>query len=178
MWIRDSLPSSLPRIRFVLYGYDTKLVTSTSFQTVVDLSRSLIEEMKANGCGASNAKPLLFLAHSLGGVLLKQALVMLAGGNEKIASMLGLIRGAVFFGVPSKGMPISDLLSVAGDRPNEAFIRDLSDQSEYVAKLEDQFSGISWIRRMSLFWVYETKTSPTVVVSGSPGTYFWHSSRF
>ncbi|OIW26426.1 hypothetical protein CONLIGDRAFT_472512 [Coniochaeta ligniaria NRRL 30616] len=163
MWIRDALPSSLSRVRFVLYGYDTKLVTSTSFQTVVDLSRSLIEEMKANGCGASNAKPLLFLAHSLGGVLLKQALVMLAGGNEKIASMLGLIRGVVFFGVPSQGMPISDLLSIAGDRPNGPFVKDLSDQSQYVANLEDQFSGISWIRRMSLFWVYETKTSPTVV---------------
>src|SRR5271167_3314652 len=36
MWIRDELPQYLPTIRFILYGYDTTLSPSNSFQTIPD----------------------------------------------------------------------------------------------------------------------------------------------
>jgi hypothetical protein len=42
MWLRDQLPHDLKQIRSILYGYDTKLLMSESFQTVEDLALSLI----------------------------------------------------------------------------------------------------------------------------------------
>ncbi len=165
MWIRDALPTGLPGIRFLLYGYDTTLANSQSFQTIADLSRTLLLTLEANGWASPATKPLIFLAHSLGGVLLKQLLVMLAGANDRATFMLSMIRGAVFFGVPSVGMPLSHLLAVVGDQPNKDLVEDVSDQSQFLPNLETQFSGISYIERMTLHWAYETKTSPTVEVS-------------
>ena len=37
MWLRDSLSHDLPRTRILLYGYDTPLQNSTSFQCIDDL---------------------------------------------------------------------------------------------------------------------------------------------
>lgn len=68
MWIRDELPDLLTGVRFIIYGYDTKLYQSKSFQVLPDLARSFIASLQASGWVS---KPLLFLAHSLGGVLMK-----------------------------------------------------------------------------------------------------------
>ena len=46
MWIRDALPKLVSGIRFILYGYDTALVGSKSFQRVDDLALSVINALK------------------------------------------------------------------------------------------------------------------------------------
>src|SRR5204863_9071639 len=103
MWIRDALPRSLPGVRAILYGYDTTLVDSNSFQTIWDLACALIHQLKANGWTSPTAKPIVFLAHSLGGIVLKQALVILAGSGNR-DNLLSAVQGAIFFGVPASGM--------------------------------------------------------------------------
>jgi hypothetical protein len=171
MWIRDALPDRLSDIRFILYGYDTTLADSKSFQSVIDLSRTLIGTLEANGWASPSTKPLLFLAHSLGGVLLKQLLVTLANGDERANFVLSMIQGAVFFGVPSVGMPIPHLLTMVGDQPNKDLVQNLSDQSRYLENLETQFAGISYLwGRKRLFWAYETQASPTVEASFFSGS--------
>src|SRR4051794_26846328 len=107
MWIRDALATSLPSFRFLTYGYDTTLIDTDSFQTIPDLAGRLISELRANGWTSPEAKDVVFLAHSLGGVLLKHALVMLANSGESETFMLDRVRGATCFGVPSKGMDVS-----------------------------------------------------------------------
>lgn len=167
MWIRDELPQCLPTIRFIIYGYDTTLKPSNSFQTIPDLANSLIDVLRADGWTSPTAKPLLFLAHSLGGVLLKQTLLMLAGSGQRETSIANIIKGAVFFGVPSRGMPMTDVFTMLGDQPNrDALVREVSIKSEYLSKLEKQFTGASFVRTIKLFWAYETKTTGTVTHLG------------
>jgi len=164
MWIRDALPPL--GIRFLLYGYDTALVGSKSFQKVDDLAMSLINAWKASGWTSTGGKPLIFLAHSLGGVVLKQMFVMLAGSGAVEVAMLAKTKGAIFFGVPSQGMRVPDMTTMLGEQPNKyALVKDLSDDSLFLPQLERQVSGISYVRRMHLFWCYETQTTPTLVVS-------------
>jgi hypothetical protein len=165
MWIRDVLPRLLTGTRFMLYGYDTTLPDSKSFQVITDLAVSLINELKAIVGPLLTAKPLMFLTHSLGGVILKQALVMLAGSGETEKHILNMIKGAVFIGVPSQGMSISDIFEMLGKQPNTALVHHLSCQSDYLARLEQQFMGISYIRSMKLFWAYETTQTPSLSVS-------------
>ncbi|ETS76501.1 hypothetical protein PFICI_11888 [Pestalotiopsis fici W106-1] len=162
MWIRDTLPTSMDGVRFILFGYDTTLKDSDSFQTIVDLSNSLYLTLQTNGWASPSTKPLVFLAHSLGGVLLKQLLVILAGANENAQFMLSIIKGAIFFGTPSRGMALAQLLTMVGDRPNKGLVEHLSETSSFLPNLETQFAGISHLQRMNLCWAYETKTSPTV----------------
>ncbi|KAI0850599.1 hypothetical protein F5Y00DRAFT_268344 [Daldinia vernicosa] len=166
MWIRDELPQFLPTVRFILYGYDTTLRPSTSFQRVSDLANSFIVVLQADGWTSPTAKPLLFLAHSLGGVILKESLLMLAGAGQQQASIANLVQGAIFFGVPSQGMAIHDIFRMLGDQPNkEALVTEISTESNYLSQLEKQFSGVSFVRTLKMFWAYETKMTPTVASS-------------
>ncbi|CAG9974761.1 unnamed protein product [Clonostachys byssicola] len=162
MWIRDALPSRFPGVRFIIYGYDTALSGSKSFQVVPDIAGSLISELKANGWAAPAAKPIIFLAHSLGGVVLKQSMVMLAGSGVRERQIIRNIKGAIFFGVPTVGMAVPDIYEMLGDQPNTALLDYLSDRSNYIPTLEKQFDGISYTRDMVLFWAYETQATPSL----------------
>lgn len=165
MWIRDTLPELVPGVRFILYGYDTKLVGSKSFQTIPDLAVNLINELKTGGWSSPSAKDLTFMAHSLGGVVLKQCLSMLADSGVSYESILQRTKGAILFGVPSEGMDIGDIHSMLGDQPNKsALVNQISDKSDFLSSLEERISGISHVRGMRLFWAYETQTTPTVEV--------------
>ncbi|PKK51410.1 hypothetical protein CI102_3772 [Trichoderma harzianum] len=46
MWLRDALPIDFPRARILIYGYDTRLIRSKSFQNLTDLGKALQIDMK------------------------------------------------------------------------------------------------------------------------------------
>ncbi|KAI1443597.1 hypothetical protein F5Y02DRAFT_392884 [Annulohypoxylon stygium] len=162
MWIRDELPRLVPELRASIYGYDTTLAGSNSFQSIQDLAMSLIDHIKSSGWILPSAKPLVFLAHSLGGIILKEVFSILANSGERNAHILNLFQGGIFFGVPSQGMHTSHLLTIVKSQTTEKMIQDLSKGSEYLLNLDNKFSGLSAVRNMRLHLAYETKTSPTI----------------
>jgi hypothetical protein len=157
MWLRDQLPQDLKHVRSILYGYDTKLVMSESFQTVDDLALSLIARLDSAGRSSLSAKPLVFLAHSLGGIVLKRAMVEMANGNDKHNFMLETVRQVILFGVPNQGMKMSHLLPMVKGKPNVELVKALSRESEYLTELDKKFSGVMLHRKIRLISVYETK---------------------
>ncbi|KAI0879929.1 uncharacterized protein GGS22DRAFT_176360 [Annulohypoxylon maeteangense] len=163
MWIRDELPSIMPETRISIYGYDTALVGSKSFQSIQDLAISLIGHIKASGQSLPSAKPLIFLAHSLGGIVLKEAFTILADSDEQNAHILNLFKGGIFFGVPSQGMSVEHLSTMVKGQKNDQMVQNLSRGSKYLQDLDDSFSGLSLTRSMHIYWGYETKMSPTVM---------------
>ncbi|KAI1088735.1 hypothetical protein F5B19DRAFT_470013 [Rostrohypoxylon terebratum] len=163
MWIRDELPRLVPELRTSIYGYDTTLAGSNSFQSIQDLATSLLDHIQSSGWILPSAKPLIFLAHSLGGIILKEAFTILADSGDRNSHILSLFRGGIFFGVPGQGMHTSHLLAMVKSHTNESMIQDLSEGSEYLRALDDKFSGLYSIRHMRLHLAYETKTSPTIM---------------
>ncbi|PTB60595.1 hypothetical protein M431DRAFT_477059 [Trichoderma harzianum CBS 226.95] len=179
MWIRDALPQLIPKVRFILYGYDTKLAGSKSFQKVLDIALSLIQTLHQGGWADPGPRKLIFFAHSLGGIVLKEAFRMLADSDVRDELILNRTRGAIFFGVPSQGLDVSDLQIMLQGQPNkDALVKEISNESPFVRVLEEQFSGISHLQKMKLLWAYETDITPTVIpVDGKykrcgPGTVF------
>ncbi|KAL7938271.1 hypothetical protein V8C35DRAFT_276650 [Trichoderma chlorosporum] len=179
MWIRDALPQRVPNVRFILYGYDTKLVGSMSFQTVTDIALTFIHNLQQAGWAVPGPESLLFFAHSLGGIVLKEALRMLADSSVRDELILNRTQGAIFFGVPSQGLDVSDLQIMLQGQPNQdALVKQISKESRFVEILEEAFSGISRLKNMKLLWAYETGMTPTVIkVDGKyqrsgPGTVF------
>jgi len=164
MWVRDALPKALPSIRAALFGYDTKLVKSNSFQTIADLGLSLANNLKA--LGFASTKPLIVLAHSLGGIIVKEALVTLANDDDRGRQIVRQTAGAVLFGVPSRGMETQALMTMVRGQANEGLVRDLTVPSEYLQSLDDRFFEAAGA--MKLFWAFETRTSPTVTVRKMP----------
>ncbi|KAI9150841.1 hypothetical protein HJFPF1_10618 [Paramyrothecium foliicola] len=165
MWIRDALPRLVSGVRFLIYGYNTALVGSKSTQGVPDLALTLVNALKTGGWASDAAKPLLFFAHSLGGIMLKKTFLMLANSGAIEQAVLSKTLGAIFFGVPSWGMHMTDIFTMLEGQPNrDALVAEISDQSQFVPQLELQVSGISHVRRMRLFWAYETQTTPTITM--------------
>jgi hypothetical protein len=164
MWLRDRLPQEMPTVRSIIYGYDTSLIGSESVKGVDDISLALITKLKAIGIISPFAKPLLFLAHSLGGIVLKQAMVMMARTGNSSNLMIDSICGIVFFGVPNHGMKVSHLLPMVEDRPNAHLVDLLSTSSDYLQSLDQQFSGITTYKSIRILSAYETKRSATTQV--------------
>jgi hypothetical protein len=163
VWLRDRLPKDMPGIRPIIYGYDTQLVQSESVQTIDDLASSFIARLASIGKAYTSAKPLIVIVHSLGGILLKSALVQMAGGPDR-GSILNSIKMIIFFGVPSRGMHMSHLLPMVKGQPNEHLVQLLSPDSDYLSLLNRHFSGIATIREIRLISAYETKLSHTTQV--------------
>lgn len=170
MWIRDELPNIVPGTRSWIYGYNTALQDSQSVQTILDLATSLIQLLSAYGWNSEKAKPTAFLAHSLGGLVLKQALITLAttkikpDGRPVYRSFFSNIRGAIFFGVPNFGMEVSQFHDLVGNNPNKSLISDLDRGSDRVTEIHKKFEDNCIMDVMECFWVYETRKSPTVKV--------------
>lgn len=153
--------------RAILYGYDSKLDRSQSFQGISDLALALIHSLTTCNWDKPFAKPLVFLAHSLGGLLLKKTLVLLSEDvhDESCRSLLAAVRGAVFFGVPNLGMEQAHFRTVVQNNPNGALIDDLGRGSNYTSRLDEDFGKVLVSTDLQYFWGYETMESPTIQVS-------------
>lgn len=144
MWLRDELPKKLTSVRSIIYSYDTRLDDSSSFQVIPDLAQALIHQLQTYGWDSPSAKPIAFLAHSLGGLLLKEALVNLKkSAYTDYQTLLGRISGAIFFGVPNLGMDQAPFRTVVHKNPNCDLVDDLARGSNYLCGLEKSFSGSS-----------------------------------
>jgi hypothetical protein len=128
-----------------------------------DLAMGLIDELHACGWGSRSMKPVAFLAHSLGGLVLKEALVQLVKSHESTYQVLAnTIRGAVFFGVPNLGMEQQHFMSIVENSPNERLIDDLDQSSNYLRQLNENFAKGSCDSRFMIYFAYETSESPLV----------------
>lgn len=170
MWLRDRLPRDVPQLRSLIYGYDTKLFKSRSFQDLDDIARSFIASLKEIRRSLPPARSLFFLAHSLGGIVLKRALVLLGHDDQdEERKVLESVKALVFFGVPHKGMEISHFLAMVAKQPNEDLITStLSPGSAFLPRLDTEFSDIALRFKQNIRFVYETLQSPLTEVSFSP----------
>jgi hypothetical protein len=78
MWLRDDLPyeatggeDKTPLARVMVYGYESSLPQSNSVQNIEDLGTSFHTSLLALA-SAATLRPIIFVAHSLGGLILKQ----------------------------------------------------------------------------------------------------------
>ncbi|KAI9694157.1 MAG: hypothetical protein M1822_003428 [Bathelium mastoideum] len=165
VWLRDQLPKDVPTCRQILYGYDTSLTSDESFQAIDDLATSFIGRLKSIGGSSLAMKPLIIFAHSLGGIIVKQSIVTLAGSTDVEKLMLEKIHSVFFFATPHLGMEMSHLLALVKDKPNESLIRVLSNDDSYLRLLDEQFSGIATHSRIRILSFYETKLSRAAEMS-------------
>lgn len=136
------MSKALSIIRIVLFDYDTILLNANSFPTIADLVSSFVEQLKASSF-ASAAKPLIVLAHSLGGIVFKEAFLALAKGSDVDRLIFCNMVGGVLFGVPSRGMETQALMAMVRGQPNEGLVRDLTKGLGYLQSLNEQFFNLT-----------------------------------
>ncbi|EHK49999.1 hypothetical protein TRIATDRAFT_261370 [Trichoderma atroviride IMI 206040] len=171
MWLRDSLPFDLtlessvqPIARVMIYGYDSVVAESKSTQNIEDLATGFIGSLQRLA-NASIIRPIILIGHSLGGLILKQALISLSRSeNGHDQSLIRAIYGVVFFGTPHDGMNITSLIHMAGgSSPNRFLIESLNRDNSQVLTIQqrDFHKALGEKGSAEIFCFYETLESPT-----------------
>ena len=162
MWLRNALPDHLPKARILIYGYDTKLADSSSFQNLADVASRFRVALRLHLGTLPPNRPLIFIAHSLGGLVLKQTLVQMSSGDIADTRNFTATFSILFFGVPNQGMDISSLLAMVRDQRNLPFLTMLSKDASPLQELIDRFRELFNFRDSYVYSFYETYASPTV----------------
>lgn len=71
--------------------------------------------------------------------------------------------GALFFGVPNRGLRVDCLRPMVKGQPNELLISNLSSESDYLRQLHRTFCSAFTFADSRIISFYETKVSPTAV---------------
>ncbi|KAI0188050.1 hypothetical protein EV127DRAFT_435338 [Xylaria flabelliformis] len=115
MWIKDILPSFIPGCRVYTYGYPSQVAFSSSFATVQEFSRGLLSSVRdIHEDTGQEHRSIIFVCHSLGGIVCKQALVFAHLDNREYGSLLRSVIGITFLGTPHRGSEIANLGKTIG----------------------------------------------------------------
>ena len=170
MWLRDALPDHLHGARVLIYGYDTKLAESRSYQNLEDVASKFRQSLSVVLSGRISSRPLIFIAHSLGGLVLKQAMIEMASEDASAAEFdnFRATFAILFFGVPNQGMDIRSVHAMVRGQPNEPFTSYFDRDAGFLHQLINKFRKTFYFQDSHVISFFETKPSPTAKL-GSTG---------
>ncbi|KAJ2985996.1 hypothetical protein NUW58_g5244 [Xylaria curta] len=164
IWLRDYLPNDVSGLRVLLYGYDTNLLKSDSRKSIEDMGKMLLESVTAFRADSQAKRPVILIGHSLGGLLIKEAL--LQANKKQHYDLSKTCTGLLFFGVPNHGLRNDQLSSLVKGQPNGSLIRDLlvdrdTEPSTFLKRISGEFAE-SCRDRYLVVSFYELKPSPII----------------
>uniref|UniRef100_A0A0B7JWK8 Nephrocystin 3-like N-terminal domain-containing protein n=1 Tax=Bionectria ochroleuca TaxID=29856 RepID=A0A0B7JWK8_BIOOC len=177
VWLRDFLPKDFPNSRILVYGYGSAVTDKDSKISIEGLARSFLDSYKAfRQTTETTQRPIIFIGHSLGGLLIKEALI-LANQNDKDRENSDFFKsasGLMFFGVPNMGINLGKLREITRDQLNNQLIMDLQLDSEseptpYMKTLLGRFRSCHEKQDppMRIISYYEEKMTDTLMVDKS-----------
>ena len=166
MWLRDGLPETLQRSRIMIYGYDAKLDGSSSYATISNYGKSLLHDVVL-ARKDSPGRLLVFLAHSLGGLLVKEAIVYASRDESNGNEVLKALHGLVFIGVPHRGLKVEHLMAMVENQPNQKLVEALEPESFHLQTLHESFVHAIKSARPKVYSWFETAESNTVIKVGN-----------
>ncbi|KAL5085051.1 hypothetical protein Trisim1_010951 [Trichoderma cf. simile WF8] len=162
MWLRHFLSKDLPYCRTMTYGYNSKL-SARGIDTIMDYSRGLMEALKKiRNTEELRQRPLFFIAHSFGGIILAHCLVKAVQTNEDdhptIATLHKATYGMLLFGIPHKGLVVNDIekmLAGQDNHPRSALLQQIRVKSDLLENQLTDFKNLVRDRKVVSF--YETR---------------------
>ncbi|KAL3296768.1 Kinesin light chain [Colletotrichum asianum] len=149
-WPKTLLPTKIPTARVLTFGYDASVA---DWRSVVSVNRvgnhaqnllSALANFREDG--DTNERPLIFVCHSLGGIVCEDALVSSLQRPEKhLKAILAATKGIIFMGTPHHGSGLAawaEKLSMSIGllkQTNTDIVRVLRSDSETLARIQDSF---------------------------------------
>ena len=152
-WPRDLIPLAVPNARVLTYGYDTrirhKLGPPRNSNTIYDLASDFLVELEAER-HTKPSRPILFIVHSLGGIIVKEMLRRSSNfyrNQTHLQDIFNSTIGILFFGTPHAGADPRGLLQrvaekvikAAGYSADEQIVNSLLPSAERLKELRDDF---------------------------------------
>ncbi|KAJ5403872.1 alpha/beta-hydrolase [Penicillium cosmopolitanum] len=111
-WPQALLPSKLDRARILTYGYDAYIVRKSveSSDRLIDHATNLLVDLALDrDLSKATSRPLIFVSHSLGGLVCKRAILLSRNNPEPhLQNIFDALKGVVFVGTPHKGAWMAD----------------------------------------------------------------------
>ncbi|CCT70990.1 uncharacterized protein FFUJ_08979 [Fusarium fujikuroi IMI 58289] len=171
-WVRQGLRREADRARILLYEHPST-TEDTRLSTLAD---ALLEELENLRKREKQTRPVVFVGHSIGGIIVKMALTK-ASRDPSFEDVYRQCYGAAFFGTPHQGssyfaMPslaagIQNLLQLSAPMPT-SITDDLRVGNTLLLQLDDDFKSIAHDFR--IWTLYETIDSR---LSGSSGDVYF-----
>ncbi|KAA8894431.1 hypothetical protein FN846DRAFT_819409 [Sphaerosporella brunnea] len=169
MWLRDFLPVDLElrqaNVRILTFGYDSALKDSTSTNSIQEYSRQLLDAVHSARADTDKERyrPIIFIGHSLGGLIIKQALADALRSSESDQAILDSCVGIFFFGVPHRGLNNQNISTLVKGQRNSHFINDLREGSALLKEAHEHFLQLC-LSDCQITSFYETRDTRAVVV--------------
>ncbi|KAI1635977.1 hypothetical protein F4809DRAFT_650828 [Biscogniauxia mediterranea] len=155
-WLRDLLPTDLPQARICCWGYDANVYSTASLSKLLlyDHARALVSDLsRKRKLTDSSRRPIIFIAHNLGGIVLKSALIHSDAARQSALLEQRDIKlsthGIIFMGTPHQGgngaqlgrvlANVASLFIEADDR----ILKHLERDSEWLQQQSEQYAPIS-----------------------------------
>lgn len=155
-WPEELLPRDFPNIRILTYGYDSNVSHfckgAANQMTISQHGRTLLESLtdERRNCGH---RPIIFVAHSLGGLLVKDAIIESRKYGPEATEQMAFQRchAIMFFGTPhlgsgaaNWGVLLSNIVEAlgVGFSSYKGVLRQLAPDSEKLESLTREFNDI------------------------------------
>jgi hypothetical protein len=152
-WPRDLLPKLFPAVRIMTWGYDAdinKPFSSASSSSVLQHAEMLLMDLvNARQKDRFKRAPIIFIVHSLGGIVIKDAIFRAAYHHPYAKELFPAIEGVIFLGTPHRGSDTASWGKIAFgvskiflQNPNVGLLRSLESNSDILERISQQFVSI------------------------------------
>ncbi|KAF5246377.1 hypothetical protein FANTH_6893 [Fusarium anthophilum] len=175
-WLRDLLPSRIPCARIFSYSHDSRTRGSETplDWDVFDHAKALLTALSTERRLTQTERiPILFIGHSLGGIILKAALVKAelarVGHLEHFKAIKLSTYAVMFLGTPhqgGEGIPLAEVLrqiSSITSYTNKKILNKMERNSEWLQELQLDYNAIS--HEFKTIFFYETMKMDVGIMS-------------
>lgn len=111
-WPEALLPTKLNNSRILTYGYDAYVVRkgTAGLNRLVDYATNFLRDLTTDReLNDASSRPLIFVAHDLGGLVCKKAILLSRHNSEAhLRGIFDCLKGIIFMGTPHKGSWMAD----------------------------------------------------------------------
>ncbi|KAL9579751.1 MAG: hypothetical protein Q9203_006566, partial [Teloschistes exilis] len=168
-WVSDCLPQDIPLsfhkdIRIFFYNYDSYWKRDAVQARLWSLGKSLLDQITSEirGTEEEQTRNLVFVAHSYGGLVIKQALIQ-ASTNPLFANIADYTRTVFFLGTPHRGSNFSVWGSIAARAlqplgSNPSLLQEVAYDSLLLQDLHEEFENVIGNKLRAIKFYEQRKT--------------------
>ncbi|KAH6981802.1 Alpha/Beta hydrolase protein [Ilyonectria sp. MPI-CAGE-AT-0026] len=148
-WPETLLPLKLSRARILTYGYDAYIVRKPVASTngLIDHATNLLNDLTTDRARSNaSSRPLVFVAHSLGGLVCKEAILLSRNNPEPhLRGIFDCTKGIIFLGTPHRGSWMADWARIPASALgivksiNKSLLTILETDDKYLQSVQDRF---------------------------------------
>ncbi|EFR02385.1 hypothetical protein MGYG_05381 [Nannizzia gypsea CBS 118893] len=168
-WLHEE--TGLSRTRVFTFGYNANYAQGTASLSILDFAKNLLFQINAyrdENNKPIGSHPLIFVAHSMGGLVVKKAYI-LGKLIEQYSDIISQVAGMIFLATPHRGSnfasTLNAILRMSPTTGAKTYVNELEDGSVSIDDINEQFRNVcGGLYLISFYETYKTAISPGVKV--------------